>query len=367
MLVDNEFTGLAASGRTDCRACGEVIRRGTWRTVMELIAFDFGRLRKASVHYHPCCYRPQREVWVSLWPRRAPSDGEEARQMFVQACRLAAQSQIEEFRSSVFSSGTATCPLSGETLTRDIAHVHHGFPFSFKAIIQSFLEARGHDVKNMTYCLRRFSDHALANDFADYHRRHANLTVVHRSANQSQLNKEENADMGSCFRCSRFLHLDWVPELRLALCRGCKYDMFLSATEAKTIFGIQDLSALWHMKRPNPVRAHFAPMKLYLADDVHAIVLARDGSAEATIRKQASIDRRLADSLRARVQYCLRLRSGGAPSEKNNQSKRDMPLPKAVIRRQKKQPRRTFLLTALESAAAVAANTSPISPSQGLP
>lgn len=337
-----------------CGTCGEKIPMYAWRTTLKLAAFDFGRLRTADIHYHPCCYRPRRDIWISLWPLRRPGGVKVAREMFFQACRLAVHSQIEKFRADIFETVDASiCPLTNKALTRSNAHVHHGFPYSFKNMVDSFLDGSGLDIMQVSYCLRRFSDPTLAAGFSEYHRQRANLTMVHKSANQQQLNEECNANLGSCFRCHRFSALDWIADLGRALCQGS----FVSATEAKGIFCIKDLSQLWHMKRPNPVTrpnpgAHFAPMKLYLVSEIHSLVLARDGSAHATKERQAAIDMRYLRRVPfgAVTEYRKRLRE--APSDEGEHDEDKAQLPRALLRRQKKTPRRVFLLKALEDAAA---------------
>jgi len=107
-----------------------------------------------------------------------------ARQDASEAFRSEVNDQVWEFRDRFFDSAVdPRCPLTGDPVSRDSYHVDH--VVGFTVLLQRFLEARqirreevavegcGDGRSRLTLV-----DRALAADWAEYHRRHAELRVV---------------------------------------------------------------------------------------------------------------------------------------------------------------------------------------------
>jgi hypothetical protein len=64
------------------------------------------------------------------------------------ALRRAVDDDVRAFRRQALSTNPPpTCPIYGEVLTADNAHVDHEFPLTFKALSEAFIEARGIDLQ----------------------------------------------------------------------------------------------------------------------------------------------------------------------------------------------------------------------------
>lgn len=104
------------------------------------------------------------------------------------ALRWEVHSQIEEFRESVFRDGPVTCPLTGQTLTHDTAHVDHADP-PFAELAENFAALAGGwsalEVKcaDGPGCRRYLKDQELGEVWRQHHQLAARLRVVHRDAN----------------------------------------------------------------------------------------------------------------------------------------------------------------------------------------
>lgn len=115
-------------------------------------------------------------------------------QDFAKACRTAVVEQILDFKATSFAGvPVIVCPITGERVTRETAHVDHAEPWTFAALVEDFAKDRDitddveqtHDGDLRTY----FRDKSLANLFADFHRERASLRIVSRTANLSILRK----------------------------------------------------------------------------------------------------------------------------------------------------------------------------------
>lgn len=114
-----------------------------------------------------------------------------AEHKFIDACRHAVKPHIDWYRAQFFRTAVKpTCPLTGQPLTLENAHVDHCPPFTFERIVSSFAMLIGVDQDNPA--LVRHGDNLtiplLANDllrdrFVQYHNNVAQLRVVSDQAN----------------------------------------------------------------------------------------------------------------------------------------------------------------------------------------
>jgi len=110
---------------------------------------------------------------------------------FRAACRTAVRRSIEAHLNTYFaeqadSKGCVHCQLTGAIICRTEAVAHHEEP-SFSEIVAGFIRERELDVRRMPSELfgyedaesaKRFRDHRLAQDFADYHAQHVRALIV---------------------------------------------------------------------------------------------------------------------------------------------------------------------------------------------
>lgn len=116
-------------------------------------------------------------------------------QKFAHACREAVVNQILEFKRCAFElASTIACPITGEVVTWDTAHIDHDTP-TFDEIMRQFAATRSdieadveptHDGELTTY----FREEATRALFAEFHRKRAVLRVVSRRANLSVLKRK---------------------------------------------------------------------------------------------------------------------------------------------------------------------------------
>jgi hypothetical protein len=115
---------------------------------------------------------------------------------FPAACRTAVVDQIQAFKDSAFgASHWVNCAVTGDPVSRDNCHVDHEPPWTFEAIVDSFLDNSVIDLAQLEFMdgdgetQSRFADQSLADSFARYHAERAQLRVVTRWANLSLLRK----------------------------------------------------------------------------------------------------------------------------------------------------------------------------------
>lgn len=107
-----------------------------------------------------------------------------------EALRRAIEPQIIEFRDNHVYNGRAVCALSGIEFDESDLHVDHRVPF--KKIVDMFLEENNlsfndieidhHDNDDK---LSTIKDEKLLESFSDFHRKHAELSLIHKKLNLS--------------------------------------------------------------------------------------------------------------------------------------------------------------------------------------
>lgn len=123
---------------------------------------------------------------------------------FRKACRAAIADQLLDFKLCWFQEhaegGHFTCPVTGERIAAERAHVDHVPPLTLDALVRAFIKARGLDVNRVgshdslpendeTGIGRVFADISLAEDWQAYHRENATLRVISDTANLSHVKK----------------------------------------------------------------------------------------------------------------------------------------------------------------------------------
>jgi len=117
---------------------------------------------------------------------------------FYSACRKIVAEDIIAFRNVHWTS-EAICPILGISLCGEYAHVDHIPPKTFKFIVDSFCEKYKinplkagliGDIDNVTGDI--FEDKTIAPLFRDYHNSIAELRLVSKLANLSNIRKESN-------------------------------------------------------------------------------------------------------------------------------------------------------------------------------
>lgn len=115
---------------------------------------------------------------------------------FPAACRTAVVDQIQAFKDQAFSEGSLTyCAVTGEVVYRNDCHVDHAPPWTFDAIVESFLDHSLYDLAQITFVdgdgntESRFADQTIADHFARFHAERADLRIVSKRANLSLLRR----------------------------------------------------------------------------------------------------------------------------------------------------------------------------------
>lgn len=121
----------------------------------------------------------------ALYPR-------DARDYVMRVCRSTVRQQIEAFKHRFFNSTRSPCcSLSGKPLTFDNSDVDHIEPNTFEYLVDRWCQT-----VNLTWAdiaivpsphyqtPDRFEDIYLAQSWAEFHDRHANMRVIHREAHQ---------------------------------------------------------------------------------------------------------------------------------------------------------------------------------------
>lgn len=122
----------------------------------------------------------------ALYPR-------DARQTVMRVCRSAVRQQIEAFKHRFFNSTRSPCcALSGRPLTYENSDVDHIEPDTFEQLVDRWCRSvriTWSDVGVVPSAEyetpSRFEDVFLAQSWAEFHIRHANMRVIHREAHQS--------------------------------------------------------------------------------------------------------------------------------------------------------------------------------------
>jgi hypothetical protein len=113
-------------------------------------------------------------------------------QELYRACRTAVVPSILAAKNAIFdTTPTVTCPVTGEQITRETAHLDHANPWPFDAIVAAFIKSlveptRDGDLET------RFRDPAFAERFRHFHDERASLRAVSRWANLSVLKRRSS-------------------------------------------------------------------------------------------------------------------------------------------------------------------------------
>jgi len=106
----------------------------------------------------------------------------------LEVLRMAIRPQIYEYKDSQVNDGKAVCALSGIEFDEEQLHVDHFYPF--RKLVDDFLKSR-----NLTFFdieidhhdngdgYSTIKDKALLDDFLDYHRKNAKLSLIHKKIN----------------------------------------------------------------------------------------------------------------------------------------------------------------------------------------
>lgn len=116
---------------------------------------------------------------------------------FSAACREAVSDDILAFRDKTFNgSDWVLCPLTGQMITRNEAHVDHAPPWPFSAIVCKFIDTYQIDAttiemdpRNMTRDV--FKDKALRELFRRFHAKFSRLRVISAAENIRLSNRAE--------------------------------------------------------------------------------------------------------------------------------------------------------------------------------
>lgn len=117
---------------------------------------------------------------------------------FLKACRTAAVPSVIEAKNRIFDRvPSVNCPVSGEAITRETAHIDHAPPWTFKAISYAFEatlpELPGVEPTADGETVTRFADPSVADAFRAFHDERAVLRAVSRTANLSILNRKDQS------------------------------------------------------------------------------------------------------------------------------------------------------------------------------
>jgi len=116
-------------------------------------------------------------------------------QQFRKACRTAVVPDVLAFKNAVFDrQPLVTCPVSGETVTRDTAHIDHAGPWPFESIATAFATTFSSLDRLITPTRDGDVTTTFANDehaaaFRAFHNELASLRVVSAKANLSLLRR----------------------------------------------------------------------------------------------------------------------------------------------------------------------------------
>lgn len=109
------------------------------------------------------------------------------------ALRVLVEPQTLKFKQEFFDSGQTRCELTGETIAFVGAHVDHVPPLTFAQLVADFCAEYGFELASIPLrneladnkYVDEIDDDFIATLWQEYHRRHAVLRVVSRTANLS--------------------------------------------------------------------------------------------------------------------------------------------------------------------------------------
>lgn len=106
------------------------------------------------------------------------------------AFRRAIDDQVLAVKVSVFRAGNEVlpCPITGEPMTWETAHVDHEPPRTFAALLEAYLDKRGLSYDDIVLSeapggIGKALPVHIARDWADWHSRYARLRVISADAN----------------------------------------------------------------------------------------------------------------------------------------------------------------------------------------
>lgn len=134
--------------------------------------------------------------------QRPPTRKQEISQAFRRVVRF----DLYKARDAFFAThsdanGNATCAVTGETITRDNAHMDHRPPMTFEVIVTTFLCGRGLSLDQIPLTVGQdnqvspeITDLALAEAFRSYHSSVARLDLVKNTVNLAQSSRNRLRD-----------------------------------------------------------------------------------------------------------------------------------------------------------------------------
>lgn len=123
-----------------------------------------------------------------IYPTSADAD-------FRQACRCAIVEDVLDFKRKTFDTqgnefNEVRCAVSGELVAWEEAHVDHAPPWTFRAVVEAFIQDQGIDVYAVPLaggedneCQHRFAETDIVERFRRFHNGRACLRVVTKAAN----------------------------------------------------------------------------------------------------------------------------------------------------------------------------------------
>lgn len=143
---------------------------------------------------------PQRGFWITRvdgtrtdfsWVECV--DASSKRKDVLDAMRAAIADQKAAFREAFFSApGLATCPLTGEPITRDDCHVDHEAPDTFESLAGRFIAENAVNIEGVNIdgygdgeLFKSFRDDDLRIAWQEFHRAHARLRLLSKRGNLS--------------------------------------------------------------------------------------------------------------------------------------------------------------------------------------
>lgn len=126
--------------------------------------------------------------------RRPPTRKQEVSSAFRWAVRLDLFKKRDEyFAENEDINGHVSCAETGETISKQVAHMDHRAPMTFEVIVTTFLASRGLAVDNVPITRGQdnqvspeITDENMKQDFRRYHAQVAALDLVKNTANLSQ-------------------------------------------------------------------------------------------------------------------------------------------------------------------------------------
>ena len=105
------------------------------------------------------------------------------------AARHLLKDDMTSVRKRAFANGPVRCSVSGVPLREDEAHVDHAPPWTFDEIVRAYERQHGTPALRHEGTRDLFCDPADARRFQDFHDTRAELRIVHKTVNLSELRK----------------------------------------------------------------------------------------------------------------------------------------------------------------------------------